>query len=234
MKKRTILGMIIPLFLFIGIQIQAQKLDDFKACASKKYTECIPFPDLRSEAIPMGKEVDARKIIPSQISKNTLEPQHKNIMDELNKLNDKLKAEQKNQADWKKAHPTGPNAYDKTVADAEKKIKEHEPKVKAIYAKIAEGKEAYERLYNARGALREMFDDVLKKLEYARNNPKAYINESSYKSSNKAESDKKLAELTKELIGYIDTIEAHINSEKSTHFDEEKKAKDCMNILANL
>lgn len=111
----------IPLFLLIGIHIQAQTLADFKACSSKKYTECIPFPSMRTEAMSIGKEVDARKIIPSQIAKNTLVPQHKNIMDELDKLNDKLKAEQKNQADWKKAHPTGPNAYDKTVADAEKK-----------------------------------------------------------------------------------------------------------------
>ena len=226
--------MMIPLFLFIGIHLHAQTLADFKACSSKKYTECIPFPSMRTEAMSIGKEVDARKIIPSQIAKNTLVPQHKNIMDELDKLNDKLKAEQKNQADWKKAHPTGANAYDKTVADAEKKIKEHEPKVKAIYAKIAEGKEAYERLYNARGAMREQFEDVLDKLEYAKTHPKEYIDESSYKSSNKAESDKKLAELTKELIGYIDTIKAHINSEKSTHADEEKKAKDCMNELANL
>ncbi len=224
----------IPLFLLIGIHIQAQTLADFKACASKEKIECIPFPSLRSEAIPIGKEVETRKIIPSQISKNTLVPQYKNIMDEYDKLNDKLKAEQKNQADWKKAHPTGPNAYDKTVADAEKKIKEHEPKVKAIKLKISEGKEAYERLYNARAALRETFDDVKDKLEYARNHPKEYIDESSYKASTKAESDKKLAELTKELIGYINTIKAHIISEEAEHLKQENTAKDCMNELANL
>ena len=234
MKKNLILGALALLFLFTGFNLNAQKLEDFEDCADKTFTECIPFPSIYSEAAAIGKEVAARKTIPSSLGVNLLVSQHENLMDELGKLNEKLKLEQKNQADWKKAHPTGPNAYDKPVADAEKKIAEQDKKIKTHYAKLEEGKEAYRRLYEARAALREEFDKVKVKLDYAKGHPKEYIEESSYKSSDKAASDKKLSELTKELNGYIDKIKNHIVSQEAGHRREEDAAKKGMDTLDDL
>lgn len=235
MKKNSILWALPILFLFTGFSLKAQKLADFEECSTKSYTECIPFPAIYSEASSIGREVAARKTIPSNLAKNLLVSQHNNLMDELDELNEKLRTEQKNFDDWKKKNPESKtNAYEKQVADAEKKIAEQDKKIKTHYAKLEEGKEAYRRLYEARAALREEFDKVLVKLDYAKSHPKEYIEESSYKSSDKAASDKKLAELTKELNGYIDKIKNHILSQEAGHKKEEDAAKDGMDTLDDL
>jgi hypothetical protein len=77
---------------------------------------------------------------------------------------------------------------------------------------LAKAVDAWDRLYLLRGGLREKFDDVLSKLSSAKSYPNEYLG-SSPSDENK-----------KNLIDYINVIDAHIKSQAANHLKSETEA----------
>ena len=87
---------------------------------------------------------------------------------------------------------------------------------------LEDGAEAWKRLWNARGGLRELFDDALDEVKSAMSNPKKYLG------SDATDED------IKKLKRYCDIIEDEIELGKRTHAEQEKGGKETEKKFRNL
>lgn len=103
-----------------------------------------------------------------------------------------------------------------------------------LFVKVEKSYELYRRVWSARISLREIFEEVEKKLKYSRSNPEKHIDKDLYEDDDDDVEEEKYEKLEDELIGYIDKILGHINDEKRTHKEQEDGMKRGMDEMEKL
>lgn len=191
-------------------------LSDFvEASRHSKGVELIPFSDIRREAASIAQEVQDRKI---KTTLNLYEREIANLLDKKKTAEVEIEEQKKEAEELVKKTPGFDVSYqtnkikgfEKEIAGFDEKIKKiKEGVVKAIEERIEE----FRRLQNARGGLREVFDDALDGLKDVRSNPKKYIG------TDATEDDLKTLEKC------LDTILGNIDNEKKDHKDQEDGAR---------
>jgi chromosome segregation ATPase len=174
-------------------------LDDLRTAAggSDLGVNLIPFPDLRRDATSMSDEVKRRKS-EAAIDTNTLRNQKESNLSDIKQLREKIEEEKQE---------TYPREDD--INEWQEEIDQDNAKIEDINEKLARGLEALEGLSEARGKLREYFDEAKSQLSDLRSTPERALG------SDPSDEDKeKFEEYIRVIVGEIeDEEEGHKNAE---------------------
>jgi hypothetical protein len=217
LTSRRVAGVaLVALCLFVPSLARGQTLDDFKTAAGNKGVDSIPFSDLRKEATSISDEVKTRKEEVKQFKEYDIyEKQKTNLLAEVKELNDLIEQEKKI---YEKYAAGNPEAFAKLLADAIKEFRYKVTKIEnesiqKMNDEMTKAADVWDRLAQARGGLREKFDDVKDKLADAKSNPDKYLGSSA------SDDDKK------KLGEYVDAIKSGIEAEEANHREQENGAK---------
>lgn len=216
------------LFLFLPFLANSQTtIDDFRtAAAYGEGVTLIPFKDLRVEATSIADDVKRRKSDLESFDLGTFTNQKMNLLKELQEAKNKIELQKKQKEEYISKNPGAevPKFYDEEIAKQERIMEDANKSINALNEKLKAGADGFDRLYRARGGLREYFDRVLKLLDEAKSNPNKYLGDKP------AEDNKeKLEEYTQnktKLEEYIRIIVGDIEDEKENHLNEETKNKE--------
>jgi chromosome segregation ATPase len=209
--------------LLASSTVCAQTLEDFRIAAGKRGVESIPFPRLNAEANSIARDVEDRKKAATQIQAATLTKQKDNLLWEVQKTQEQITKKEQEISDFKRDHPdgfTGPLEED--LKELQEALTDQRRQVDEKNREIEAGADAWRRFWNARGGLREVFDDVLRELDAARSSPGTYLGSSPS------------AGAIDSLNRYIDAIKIQIQSEVPEHLKQENGAIDTWNELRKL
>lgn len=190
-------------------------LDDFKTATEERGVNLIPFPDIRRDATAIADEVQLRK--EARYDYKDFEDRKNKMLAEIKNKNKEIEGIRKDMADFVTAHSSGDyvlTPFEDEIREREDAIRENQAEINNLNNEMAGAVDAYDRLYKARGGLREKFDDAKDKLNDALSNPTSYLGGSP--------SDDDL----KKLQDYISVIKSKIESEEEVHKNEEENAKD--------
>jgi hypothetical protein len=204
------------IFALSGVKVSAQNLDAFRSAAAAKGVDVIPFPDLKSTATPIAAEVERAKTEATKYDFSLLERQKNNLFAEIKKTQEEIEKQTAEIEQFKRDHPDGDvSTLEDDLEELEETLAEHREGIEDMNDDTLEdAAEAWKRLWNARGGLREVFDDVLDELDEARSSPDDYLG------------DSPSAEDVDKLERYIDVIEDEIEIQAKTHLEQENGAKD--------
>jgi chromosome segregation ATPase len=200
--------------LFAAFPAKALTFDDIKSAASMRGVNSIPFPELRSKAAAIAGEVDRSKEA-MNINTNTLKNQLDNLVKQCDNVRAKMAEKEKEIGALKQKYK------EVNVSSQESDIRSlRTDLVRAQTAvadfdtqKVMPAIEQCRRLSNARGALREMFDDALAGLREIENSPERVFG--------RPPSDSE----RQQLLAYIHTIRVGFESEEGQHRWQEDQAK---------
>ena len=196
-----------------GTVATAQDLDDFRRAAAADGVEVIPFEGLRREAASIAKEVERAKTA-SRWKFGTFEKQKNNLLKEKAKKQEEIEDKQEEIEDLKDKHEdVDVSSLESDLKDLNDDLEDIDDKIEDLNKELEEGAKAWERLWNARGGLRELFDDAMDDVKRAQSNPKKYLGDDA--------SDEDL----KKLKTYLEVIEDEIELGEETHKDQEEGAK---------
>jgi hypothetical protein len=205
------------LFFILSVYGFTESLEDFRIAASyAKGPELIPFKELRVEAFATAREVDycKPKVLGYDADKLCIEKN--NLLKDKEVIIAGMDALEK---EAKKYPNTTPDKrrMDKLIGE----LKTCDGKLAEKNKKIAEALEAFRRLFNARGALRHVFDEAQKRLEEAKTHPEKYLGK------NPSSPDRG------KLNQYIETIMTNIEKEEAEHKKQEDGAENKVEQLGD-
>lgn len=206
------------LFMLLPFLANSQTtIDDFRtAAAYGEGVTLIPFKDLRVEATAIADDVKRRKSDLESFNLGTFTDQKMNLLKTIQEAKAKIELlkKQKDEFISKNSGAEVPKFYDEGIAKEERIAEDATKSINALNERLKAGSDGFDRLYQARGGLREYFDRVLKLLDEAKSNPNKYLGD------NPTEDDKK------KLEEYIRIIAGDIEDEKKNHREEETKNKE--------
>jgi hypothetical protein len=219
------------LLFFISLSTSAfcQTLDDFKtASETSEGPNLIPFYNLRRDATSIANEVQTRKAEAGQTQYNVWKTEKEKLLASTKKQKEIIQKETDFYSQFINQTPEAEGlktCLDATVSKQKNIIAENDTKISAINDNLKKGMDIFERLYNARGGLREYFDDAIKELNDAKSSPNKYIGEAPSVGSEPTDDEKKkieeYAQNKKKLEEYINTIIGKIQSQVQNHLAEE-------------
>ena len=186
----------------------AQDLDDCKAAAKEEGVEVIPFPRIYQEAKAVAKEVQRAKSAQNH-SYDNLKKSKEKLLKSKKQLAEKIEEEQEFVDDMKAKSDSYASSIEEDLNDLKDEMEEIEKDITAVNKQIEDAIEKARRLWNARGGLREYFEDALKEVGRAKSYPKKYIGSGASK---------------EELDEYEDCmkkIESKIKKGERTHREQE-------------
>lgn len=189
-------------------------LKDFEdAARHDRGVEVIPFPDIRREATSIADEVQDRKI-QEKWNVTNYERQKINLLKKKEEFLKKIEEEKEEMEEMLKKTPDFDVSLQKRkVAEYEREVADLDKKITAMNEELAEGVEQFQRLHNARGGLREIFEDTLDMFQDVRDDPLKYIGKDA------TEDDKKTLEKC------LEAIEKTIKKEEGEHDKHEQGAQ---------
>ena len=223
-KRSTFLA-----FLFVGVlsittPAIADVLSDFKASASKKGCESIPYSSQRSKCFSIQSDRKNRCSRPIAnckallIQKKRLIEKIKGAKGELKKLENKksgFETELKRHKDEGqiKSFEEKISRIEDEIEDQQDKVTDQEREFDDFDSEhdVDEGIDQAKRCLYLRGGLRELFYDALDDVREVENDPEDYLDSD-------ATDDQK-----NELRGYADRIIDHIESEEERHMKAEEQ-----------
>jgi hypothetical protein len=216
------------LFLVLHFSAKSQTtIDDFRtAAAYGKGVTLIPFKDMRVEATSVADEVQRRKSDMESFNLTTFTDQKMNLLKTIQAAKNNIEIQKKQKEEYVSKNPGAevPKFYDEEITKQQRMIDDATRSIDELNQKLRAGVDGYDRLYQARGGLREYFDKAMKLLDEAKSNPNKYLGD------RPAEDNKdKLEEYIenkKKLEEYIRIIAGDIEDEKKTHGEEETKNKE--------
>ena len=184
------------------------------AAANGKGVTLIPFDNLRVKADAVADEVDRCKDVVSRWGYDLFEKQKNNLLKEKKTKQDAIEAKKKEIEDFKKKNKESNTApFEEDQKKLESELKSIDESIDKMNRDLEDGAEAWKRVWNARGGLREIFDDVLKEVSNVRSHPSDYIG------STPTDKDKEIFEKS------LDVIEGDIKDEEEEHKKQEEGAK---------
>jgi hypothetical protein len=203
--------------LLASSTISAQTMDEFRTAAAADGVEVIPFPDLYSKAKALAEEVERRKYEATKFNISVLGPQKTNLLTAVKNTRKAIEEKEKEISAFKTAHPDGSAApLEEDLGELRKALTEQQEEVEEMNEDNLEpGIEAWRRLWNARGGLREIFEDVVEEVADAKSSPTTYLKGNPNPSPETIDSLKR----------YLDVIENEIEVQAKTHLDQELGAK---------
>jgi len=233
--RRSLYRHISALGIIIGASVAisfGQSLDEFET-ASKSYgAGLIPYPDMRRDANSLEDEVTRRQKESAGLGPSDLEPAKNKILKARRYSEEQLRISETKYNKAKSDNPGSFNAWAEDVEKYKSEIEKQNKELEAIDDKIDDGIEALNRFWNARGGLREKFEDVVYQLKSLKSNPSKILG--SPPSSSDAAATKEYKEKETELKGYIDTIVSKIEAGVATHRREENITKQGSEDLKTL
>lgn len=195
--------------------VSGQTLDDFRTAAAGDGVDVIPFPGLRSTAVSIANEVDREKNEASRYDFSLLERQKNNLLKAIQTTEEEIEAKQEEIEDFREAHPGGSVApFEDDLEKLKDALSDQQAEVEDMNGDVLEPAiEAWRRLADARGGLREAFEDVLDELDSARSSPERYLG------------SEPSTEDVDDLKRYIDIIEDEIEVHADAHREQEDGAK---------
>ena len=151
--------------------------DDIRsAAANGKGVTLIPFDNLRVKAAAVAGEVDRCKDNVSRWGYDLFEKQKDNLLKDKKTKLDAIKAKKDEIEDFKQKHKeSNTSSFEDDQKKLEYELKSIDESIDKMNRDLEEGAEAWKRLWNARGGLREIFDDVLKEVANVRSHASDYI-----------------------------------------------------------
>lgn len=208
-------------FLATGTPVMAQNLADFKSAAAADGVNVIPFESLRKEAASIALEVDERKKEATSWNYSTYENQKNSLLKKKADKQKEIEDQGKEIEDLKKLeNPTGLPTAEGELKELEQELKAIDNDIDNMNDKIEEGAEAWKRYWNARGGLREKFDDALNEVKSAGSNPKKYLDSDSDDATDEDIEKLKMEKLKR----YCDIIEDEIEAGAPSHKEQEDGA----------
>lgn len=207
-----------------GPTAHAQTLDEFRTAAAADGVNVIPFPDFRRDASAIADEVERRKYEASKYKFDVLEPQKNNMLTEIKKTQERIRLKEEEINKFKSDHPDGSAApLVEELEDLKEALADQQEAVTDLNEDTLEDAvEAWNRLWNARAGLREIFEDVVDKLDDVPSSPGSYLGSSPS------------TEDVDKLKNYASVIENEIEVQAKTHKDQEDGAKATEQAFAEL
>jgi hypothetical protein len=202
-------------------------IDDFRtAAAYGKGVTLIPFKDLRVEATSVADEVQRRKSEMESFNLNTFTDQKTNLLKTIRDAKNNIEIQKKQKDEYVSKNPGAevPKFYDEEIAKQQRLMDDAAGSINELNQRLRAGVDGYDRLYQARGGLREYFDRAMKLLDEAKSDPNKYLGDKPAE-DNKDKLEEYM-ENKKKLEEYIRIIAGDIEDEKKNHRDEETKNKD--------
>jgi uncharacterized phage infection (PIP) family protein YhgE len=222
------------LFLGLGVYLPGfgQTLEDFETASNSAGAGLIPYESMRREANSLETEVTYRQKGAAGLGPSTLGPEKNKILKAQRYAQEQLKKAQAEFDKYKASSTSSFNPYEDDVKKYQKELEGLDRDLVAINGKIDDGIEALSRFYNARGGLRELFEDVVDKLKSSKGRPSDHLG--SAPSSSDAAATKAYKEKETLLKTYIDRIISKIEAGVSTHRREEDITKGQVDELKTL
>lgn len=212
-KNRFKLGIIIVLMLLSIPESKAQDLEDFKRAASSSGVSAIPFESIRREAASIAKEVDYAKSN-ARYSYDDLKRTKTNLLKDRKLKEEAIEKEKKFVEDLKAKSDSYSSSIEDDLKDLKEELEDINEQIDETNEEIEEAIEAAKRLWNARGGLREVFEDAEDEVSRAKSNPKNYLG------SDASDDD------IDTLKDYLDDIEDEMESGKRVHKEQEDGVKN--------
>lgn len=214
------------LFLFFAVCFfavdaigQTLTVADFEKALSNSGVNLIPFANLRREAASIAGEVDRCKSAVSGWSYSNWKPKKDALLKKKAEKERQVASKEKDIAALKSKFKTvDVSREERELATYKRELSDISEDIDDLNDQLEDGAEVWERLWNARGGLREKFDDVKDELDRAKSNPKSYIGSSA--------SDADVAKVR----SAVDKIKSKIESEEDGH---EKAETDAQNAEEN-
>ena len=204
------------LFLLLSlVSASAQDLDDFEAASRySKGVELIPYPDHNREANAIAQEKNRAFNEAKKYKYDTYKRQKENLLSEKKAKNKKIEEVIEDGEELKKRSDSAmDNPFERDINELKDDIEEIDDKLSDLNEDIEKAVDAWKRLYNARGGLRDKFDEVLEELDDTKDDPEDVLGR------DPSDDD------VKELKGYIDRITSNIKREVGEHKKQEDGAK---------
>lgn len=206
-----------------------QTLDEFKtASENSEGPNLIPFSSLRRDATSIANEVQNRKAEAGQTQYNNWKTEKEKLLLSTKKQKEVIQKETEFYGNFVSLSPEAEGlktCLDATVSKQKNIISENDNKIVAINDNLRRGVDVFDRLNQARGGLREYFDDAIKQLNDAKSSPNKYIGDAPSVGSEPTDDEKKKLEEyaanKKKLEDYINTIISKIQSQMQNHKAEE-------------
>jgi len=197
----------------LSAQTTGQILDHYGDCAGESGVEMIPFPGLYKTTAAIAKEVQRKKAETRQYNYDAISKEKNIILKAIAKGNESIKKTESLQAQHERDYPGTDNEHDDDLKDLQEQLKKDKTKLGAINERIEDAMEATRRLWNARGGLREAFDDVIDDLDKVYSYPMKYLKDG-------ANDDD-----ASELKTHVRKIKDKIKREVGNHKDQEDDTK---------
>jgi len=204
----------LSVILFFPSSLCAQNLDDFRSAAAANGVDLIPFPDLRSVASTLAKDVDKKKEDVQTFNYDVFAKQKDNFLSEIKKKKDEIDGIRKEIDDFKKRFAeVSTSCMEDGIKTKEQAIADNNKKIDELNSKLKDAATAFDNLNIARAKLREQFDKVLNELPNAKSSSAKYIGESP------SSEDKSKFE------NYLSVIADQIKSQIQNHKEQEDGAR---------
>lgn len=192
-----------------------QSVEDFRIASQNSGVDAIPFKELRQEASSISEEVNQRKGEVQKFNYTSIEKQKFNLLKEVQKTEQNIADIDKTIADLKKGHKEiDVSSFERDKSKLQDELRGNLNSVSAFNEeKIAPAIEAFKRLWNARGGLRDVFKVTLDKLKIIESKPEDILGND----ANEA--------MKSELLKNVETIMKNISGEVAkTHKNQEDGA----------
>ncbi|MCJ8290522.1 MAG: hypothetical protein HRT58_12715 [Crocinitomicaceae bacterium] len=218
--------------LFLALSAHGQKLEDFKKCADKPGISTLPYQKIKRDAIPLESAKKRAFEATKGYGYDKMEDEKDAILRKIKVEKKKIIDAKKEVAEDKKAAPTLESPGEKKIKAADKKISELDREVVAMNRKIDVAIDKFETLQEARGKVREIFEDADGELTNTINRPHVHIGPKP--SSSDREAYDKWNKKYKQLKSYVDKIGDVFDKKARTHREQENGARNVVTKLNTL
>lgn len=218
--------------LFIGFSGYSQKLEDFKKCAASPSIATLPYQKIKRDAISLEAAKKRAFSATNGYGFDKMEDEKDAILRKIKAEKKKLEDAEEELEEDKKIAPTVSSPWERKVADSKRKLEDLDDDITDVNRKIDVAIDKFETLQEARGKVREIFDDVDDELYNSLNRPHVHIGPKP--SSSDREAYDKWNDKYKELKGYIEDIGDVVDDKARTHKEQEDGAGNVVTKLKAL
>jgi len=221
-RARNLIALCIFCTLATGGVVTAQDLDDFRTAAAADGVNVIPFESLRRDATSVADEVERSKHEATQWKYDTYEDMKKNLLNKKAVKNVEIAAKEEEIEELEKLENADVSSYERELDELRDELGEINENIDNLNDDLEKAAEAWKRLWNARGGLRELFADAKSDVVSAKSRPEDYLG------SDATEED------IESLKRYLDVIEDEIEAGEEGHRIQEEGAKTAEENFQNL